>query len=65
MLSGGQLLLQIEDERLRGSGRSLRFVPEAGLLRLANSHPLLGRELTLYPGTETLLANKRLSAGLP
>ena len=65
MLSGGQLLLQIEDQRLRGSGRSLRFLPEAGLLRLANSHPLLGRELTLYPGTEPLIAQKRLSAALP
>jgi len=65
LLSSGQLLLQIEDERLRGSGRSLRFVPEAGLLRLANSHPLIGSDLTLYPGTEPLLAQKRLNAGLP
>lgn len=65
LLSGGQLLLQIEDERLRGSGRSLRFVPERELLRLANSHPLLGSELILYPGTEPLLAQKRLSAQLP
>ena len=65
LLSGGQLLLQIEDDRLRGSGRSLRFIPEGELLRLANDHPLLGSELLLYPGTEPLLAHKRLSAELP
>ncbi len=65
LLSAGQLLLQIEDERLRGSGRSLRFVPDGEVLRLANTQLLLGSELILYPGTEPLLAQKRLRADLP
>lgn len=65
LLSGGQLLLQLEDDRLRGESRSLRFKPEGGGFALVSPHPLFGSELLLYPGVEPLLSQQRLSGSLP
>jgi hypothetical protein len=65
LLSGGQLLLQLEDDRLRGESRSLRFKPEGGGFALVSPHPLFGSKLMLYPGVEPLLSQQRLSGHLP
>lgn len=65
LLAGGQLLLQLEDERLRGAGRSLRFTPRNAGFSLANTHPLFGAELELYPGTEPIIAQQRMAGVIP
>lgn len=65
MLNSGQLLLRLQDERLRGSGRSLRLQPSAGELRLVSDHPVFGSGTRLYPGTEPLLSTLRLSRAIP
>lgn len=65
MLSSGQILLQVQDERLRGSGRSLRLQPRAGELHLVSDHPVFGGGTRLYPGTEPLLSTLRLSRAIP
>lgn len=65
ILTGGQLLLQVEDERLSGAGGSLRFLPSGAAFKLANAHPLFGTQLLLLPGTETLLAVQRATGIIP
>lgn len=65
LLAAGQLLLQLQDERLAGAGGSLRFVPEGAGFKLANAHPLFGNEVLLYPGTEPLIAAQRAARVIP
>lgn len=65
VLKSGELLLRFSDERLRGSGKSLRFKSEEGALRLMNQHPVFGKDTRLYPGVEPLLSTLRLSRTIP
>jgi len=65
LLNTGQLLLQLEGERLRGAGRSLRLARRGSELLLVSDHPVFGSDIRLYPGVEPLLSSAKRSRIIP